>query len=455
MESGDALMHEPSKSKNAAIALATVVIALVVVMTMFPTGGPSRDGSAARSPILRTLAGSNSTFPGNASTGCYNCQPGANDTLPPILASYQGFSSNSIGSSGRATSQALSGYSGHYWLFGEYAGASTTTNDVYASITLPFIGPRAGDTYFVEISIWDNAGHYDQIGVTSDFNSGNSPGTTGQDWNANWVNAPNCGATFNSRTWDPDAGSLGPGQSYTFDIHLGGGFITFSVYYGFGSPSSLQLDYSNSTSDSATSLLEQTTTTCGATTAAGYTVGEEVYNTTVQPFPNWDFNISNNHAGGAYVTNWNAKAVCDGSWPGACPVPTSPHGYYIWKMGWAFVEVANQAYSFQNARYAAVTAGRGQQVSGLSEDSALVGSYCLTQTCYSIGAYSLPTGWTGSVTFSSTLTSHPTVAAISFTVPGNAVPYQYYYLWIQLQTTPSQGGGPIEWTSMMLYVYVV
>jgi hypothetical protein len=423
-------------------------------MTMFPPGGQPRDNAAARPPDLRTFSTLNSTFPGNASTGCDNCLFGAGDTLPPILTSYQG-SSNSVATPGRAHSLALSGYSGHYWLFGEYAGSSSTTTDVYATITLPFIGPRAGDTYFVDLSIWDNAGHYDQIGVTSDFNSGTTPETTGQDWNGNWVSAPNCGTTFNALTWDPDAGSLSPGQSYTFEVHLGGGMITFSVYDGFGSPSSLQLDYSNSTSDSATALLEQSTTTCGGTTAAGYTVGEEVFNTTVQPFPNWDFNISNNHASGSYVTSWNSLAVCDNTWPGACPIPTSPHGYYIWKMGWAFVEVANQAYSFQNTPYALVTASPGQHVNGLDEDSFLIGPYCHQQTCYTIGAYSPPPGWLGSATFCGVITCHPTVSTVSFQVPFNAATDQFYYFWIQLQTTPSQGGGAIEWTSMMLYVYVV
>ncbi len=417
----------------------------------------SATGASATSPgpHLSVAAGGagNSTVSANTSAGCGNCGSVVNDTPIPIPYS-SGASQARLAHSAALTPSGSSGYSGHYWLFGTYTGPSTTTTDVYDSVVLPNIGPRAGDMFYEELSIWDSAGHYDQIGVTSDYNSGGTPSTSTDDWNANWVSAPNCGTTFGTGTWNPDLGSLDPGAAYTFEIALSPGMLSFDIYAGDGTPSGLTLVYSVTVSSTATSLLEQTSTMCGQNLAYGYTVAEEVFNTTVQPFPNWDFNFSNNHASGAYVTSWGEATSCLPALTGSCPVPTSPHGYPVWlKSGWAFVEFANQAFSFQNAPYLSVSTTPGGSFSTLYESDFIVGSYCRTNTCYAAGAYSLPSGWSGSVGFGSLITSSPAVSSVSFTVPTSALTGEYE-VWIQLQLTSGPGGSMVEFTSMMVYVDV-
>lgn len=409
---------------------------------------------------LRGLTGgSNSTpYQANLSAGCPNCSMGVVDPPSPIPVGSIGGSMPSR-QSAHSAPPAIGVAAEHYWLFGDYTGSPSVSTDVYMSVVVPNIGPRSGDLYYEELSIFDSAGHYDQIGITSDYNTGTTPSTPTNDWQTGWESATNCGRTLTygpGGDWDPDAGSLNPGQAYTFEMVISDGVLYFNVYLGDGLPPGLPLVYTNSTTTTATSFLERSAVTCGGTSYYDYADIEEVRQTNVQAFPNWDFNFSNNHASGLYSGPWTGGAVCDTSLPQACPVPFSPHNYYVWtKSGWAFVEIANQAFSFQNTALIVEGVFPGQQVYGQYETDFLVGGYCLTNTCYSAGAFSVPSGWTGSVSFSGYITSQPAVASIAFTVPSNAAVGSWAYLWIQLQLIPPGGGGTLEFTSMDIYVEIL
>lgn len=354
----------------------------------------------------------------------------------------------------QSASPSLSGTDGHYWEVGDYAASSTTTTQVYMSVVVPNIGPRAGDLFFEELSIWDNAGRYDQVGITSDYSTGTSPSTTTDDWNGNWDSASNCGSGQTvGVNWDPDAVSLSPGATYTFEIALQDGFVSFTIYYGIGNPASLTVDYRAIISDPASALLEQSSTLCQGASYYGYTDYEEVYQTNVQQFPNWDINFTNNHASGSYVSTWSSATACDATVLGACPAPTSPHGYPVWlKSGWAFVEIANQAYSFQNTPYPTYSIAAGGTSPSLPENAFVVGAYCRSNACDAGGAWSMPTGWSGSVLVASSVTATPAVS-LSFSVPPGTSAGTYT-IWIQLQLWTSNGSTELEFTSMMVYVTV-
>jgi hypothetical protein len=158
--------------------------------------------------------------------------------------------------------------------------------------------------YYEDLSIWDTAGNYDQIGITSDYNAGGTPSTPTDAWQVDWVNVL-CGAfgpAVYGTNWSATAYSLTPGTSYTFEMALSGTDIIFNVYDGWTTYSPT-LVYSHTISDSATYFYKEGNTSaaipeCGAMSNSGYTDFQEVYYLNVQPFPNWDFNFSNNHASG-------------------------------------------------------------------------------------------------------------------------------------------------------------
>ncbi|MCI4348933.1 MAG: hypothetical protein L3J93_01765, partial [Thermoplasmata archaeon] len=390
--------------------MGVVAFALLMVAGSLPTAshdGPAKLVNPNGSSLKAALGGSNNTTIANTTTGCVAgiCQ---NYTLPSIYST-----GGQAPSEQRHSGASLSGYNGHYWVGAAFAGTNGNSVDVYTSVALPNIGPRYGDWYYEDLAVFDSSSNYDQIGITSNFATG---GVGTDDWEVNWVNVGSCGqGTFSLGTnWNPDWTSLNPGGSYTFELKLTGSLITFNLYSGYGTGST-QLLKSFSRSDSASRFLLQGTTTCGGSHYYGYAAYEEVYTTNVQPFPNWDFNFSNNHASGSYVSSWSTFSACSGS---GCQIPASPHGYYVHlNPGWALVHIANEAFVILPA--ALIVYEYPGSFGPLSGALGLVGTYCQATVCGLANATGLPgSGWSISYSVCSSLPCPST--SLSFTVPTGA-----------------------------------
>ena len=168
-------------------------------------------------------------------------------------------------------------YGGHWYAGSVYCTscASALTNWVLAEISVPSAGSSdSSEFYYVLLSIWDNAGSYDQIGYSGD--------------NGVW------GLTYSYTTgscssptyvYNPDYFSLTPGQEYLIAITTQNGPGTWLEVYTVSNTGAITLIFSLHAPTGATSPgLEQASFYCGY---YDYTDYEEVYGTTTytQPDP--------------------------------------------------------------------------------------------------------------------------------------------------------------------------
>jgi hypothetical protein len=427
----------------------------------------------------------------NESTGCTNCEAGSTSIAPGGDAVFSNSSSNNS-ASGKTTPQpATNGpyHGGQYWV-GAYTNESWGVEpEIYTSVVLPNIGPRAGDYYVLALSAYESNLRYDQIGIMSDYkacaagtvcNSQNTwpnthyPNTNDDDWYVFWVNAPGCGEPARypvgnptglgdfiiNQTWQPNAFELTQGETFTLDMKLTGSDIVYSVYKGlgtsggFGNPDNPIWSYSHWDYSSGFDLTP--TTNCNGT-ALGYTLYEEVHNTSSQQFPNWPFNFTNNKivnpSGSTYADDWHNI----GTWWSSSQ-PGSPHGYVARMMPFqmAFVEIDNEAFGLYSASSPGIQETMTIQAGGYESTGPSLprhyGPYCVNYYTpeYMADSYGdqlnvqLGYTWEGSIC-SSTFWVNVTVA--------NWASQGVYPIWVEVAWSP----GPnniVEYTSAMIYVVV-
>ena len=397
----------------------------------------------------------NQTYPSNATVVCGAC------TAPPGFGPMVSNGTGGAASGNSSTSQSGNGSSilsscgyfctcnppgCHYYYGAEFAGTSRTTTILWTTISTPASGPRYGDGYYVLLSAFDTNWNYDQFGFESDWGSTvQGYGAPSQDWQLVWVAAPTsqttCASTFNvGSTWQPNALTMNPLSVYTFEMALGGGKLTFSLYYGTGLGG--YLVWSHSISDTASGLKEAPGQVCGGNTLSGYTDYEEVYSTTVGMFPTWNFNFTANHDSSGAVTQWTRMAA-------AGNYPRTWHGYEVMLLsGQQWVSIANEAYTLglsYNFQY--VTRGTYYSDPGNINKA---GDWCGLFYCYDVLSCSFPSGWTWSYGWYYLV---PSPVTVDWTVSSSAPLNTWFYFGCSATIASSNGGSPYELTNYILYMY--
>lgn len=177
-------------------------------------------------------------------------------------------------------------YNGHYYAGNVFSGANFSSTQVSAWLGVPSDVPNPNDFYYVILSVWDDAGSYDQVGIS------NANG----DWGIAYSTTSYCGSYY---YYSPDAYSLPQGTSYNFSMTLSGGMVNFTAVASNGTVVWTLLQ-----STGGSSFLEAGFYSCSGGTFYDYTDYEEVY-TTSTPVPPYDFEFTENLANDTGVTAWS------------------------------------------------------------------------------------------------------------------------------------------------------
>jgi len=191
---------------------------------------------------------------------------------------------------------------GHWYAGSVYNGANVSNTWVVAEISIPsVVTPDSSEFYYVILSIWDNAGSYDQIGFTDD------DGVWGLAYS--YTTGPCFDVSY---VYTPDEQPLTGGQEYLFAITTASGPGTWLEAYSVAADGDATQFFALHALTGATSLV-QNDFYCGY---YDYTDYEEVYGTTsyTQPDPygapigmTWYFHENCNGATGCVTwTTWSA-----------------------------------------------------------------------------------------------------------------------------------------------------
>ena len=173
-----------------------------------------------------------------------------------------------------------------HWYAGSYlpvSAGNSSAREVSTQLTVPSanISSETNEFYYVLLSLWDNAGSYDQIGMANSFGV----------WGFTYSFTDYCASSY---YFNPDYFNLVPGTTYTFSMMLSEGFITFAVFQGTTYVGGL------SVITGATEFNVSAFYTCDSATYYDFTDYEEVYYTQ-QVTPNFSFMFAATQVDGANV----------------------------------------------------------------------------------------------------------------------------------------------------------
>ena len=300
---------------------------------------------------------------------------------------------------------AASSYSGHYYAGAQYTGSSTTATSLQVTLGVPDDFPESG-VYFVVLSVWDNAGSYDQLGLVNWYGS----------WGIVYSTSTYCAATYYVNDF---AQSLTRGTDYLFDMSISTGTVHFSAFYASNATSV----WSYSTYTGGTNFQIAGSYSCNGGSSYGYTDYEEVYSTAGPVVP-YDLFFTYNWASFGYVGTWG---IFSSSAPSGVSVyingGSSSNGCGNSVVGYCPVTIANEPYhlSFTNGQDTTTVEPTASPrtyywdvtVSDLSPDSPI-----------SLVGYSQPGSWTLNIPTSE---GSPTfVSEFSFSFPSTTPPGLYY-----------------------------
>lgn len=180
-------------------------------------------------------------------------------------------------------------YAGHYWDGAYFTGSAFSSTSLGVNLTVPDALPYANEFYYVIDSVWDNAGSYDQIGLTNDAGS----------WGFAYSYTSNCAGAY---YYSPDLFSLTRGTTYQFTMTLTQGNVTFSAFAHGKRVGGLTAH------TGGTAFVDQAFYSCKYGTYYDYTDYEEVYDT-VQLMPSFSYFFTNNTANGTPVAGWSSFAT--------------------------------------------------------------------------------------------------------------------------------------------------
>jgi len=174
-----------------------------------------------------------------------------------------------------AGSAPATSYGGHWYAGSVYSGTSKLNTWVISEISIPSTAASdKSEFYYVLLSIWDNAGSYDQIGFSGDY------GVWGLTYS--YTTGPCTNPTY---VYTPDYFSLKAGQEYVLAISSQNTPYTHLQVYTVSSTGVLSLIFDIGAPTGVSNPgLEQEAFYCGA---YDYTDYEEVYGTLsyTQPDP--------------------------------------------------------------------------------------------------------------------------------------------------------------------------
>lgn len=457
-------------------------------------GVPLGTSSNGTSP---NASGSNLTVPPCAAPTPAGC-PGANASLPgatqcstncgaplgpgPTAADLAGNSSSTPGTPTGLGSPAVrpipASWSTFYQEGGYYQGPNLTGGQtiVYTSIFVPSSGTVDGDQYAAVLSVFDNRGYYDQIGLASDYGCPSGCNNPYNTWTIAYEQGTwgtgGCGwGGQHSRDGVPTGyQGLPVGAWYTFLMYLTGSHLVFKVFSGVGNMNSSLVWYNNTDTDTATTF--GITSAWGDCAGHGYDGGiasatlyqEVFYTASSSGIPNWDFPFwATTYASWCGSScGWGYGGIPDSYYSqfNAGAPPSPPHGYWVdFSEANNMIVIANQAfrltfdYGFYN-----LTAGGGFYDAGYDQAIGVAGShgvpqkwrdYCLNNTCAAApgASCSIPLGWVGGCGISPT--KIPDSWTYNLTSPLSSSGWYY------LGATQSIVIGPAtEITSWIVYVYV-
>jgi hypothetical protein len=180
------------------------------------------------------------------------------------------------------------GFSGHYYAGSVYSGTSQLANNLGVTLRVPGDRPEGGDAnfYYVILSVWDNAGSYDQLGFANSFGT----------WGVAYSTTNYCATTY---YYSPDAFELESGRLYDFNMSIVAGAVRFTI----SNATSRAVLWALVATTGGTEFLVQSTYGCDSGIYYDYTDYEEVYATSGPDIP-YDLFFENNTVGTAAEASW-------------------------------------------------------------------------------------------------------------------------------------------------------
>ena len=282
-------------------------------------------------------------------------------------------------------------FSGHYYAGSDYSGSATTATQLEVTVGVPDDFPQS-DFYYVILSVWDNAGSYDQVGFSNDYGT----------WGVAYSTSTYCAGTY---YYSPDAFTLTQGQNYVFDMTISSG----TVYFTAINSATANIVWSYSTYTGGTNFVEQGTYSCNGNSYYDYTDYEEVYSTTGPVVP-YDLFFTYNSAGGYLVTTWNSFTS---SAPSGVTALISSYDTTIENEPYYAYFTSGSDSTTVEPTTSPTTYYWSVSIADLSPDSPIT----------VLGYYS-PNGWT--VNFVPAQGNPPYTTQLSFSLPSSTSPGSYY-----------------------------
>jgi hypothetical protein len=287
--------------------------------------------------------------------------------------------------------QPASGYDGHYYAGSVYSGSATTATKLQVSLRTPDDFPDSAAFYYVILSVWDNAGSYDQIGISNTY------GTWGLAYS--WTSY--CAGDY---YYSPDAIALQRGTNFVFDMSIASGDVDFSAAYASNGTS--VWSYTADTGGTAFEISDSYD--CDSDSWYDYTDYEEVYETTGPVVP-YDLFFTYNQVGSSPESSW---ATWSSSAPSGVTTLVSQSNVTIENEPY-YLHFTNGLDTTSAEPSSSRTYDWNVTVSDLSSDSSI-----------SLAASHNPSGWT--VGFSPSKGDPTFTSEISFTVPSSTATGSYY-----------------------------
>ena len=279
-------------------------------------------------------------------------------------------------------------YSGHYYAGSVYNSTLVNSTQLSATINIPLDNPQLTDFYYVLLSVWDDAGSYDQVGFAN----------AGGVWGFTYSSTSYCGGNY---YYTPDAFNLNAGTTYTFGMTLWRGTVNFTADYLNGTNAFTWTQYTG-----GHVFLNEAFYTCtsyyyGNVSYYDLTDYEEVYATN-NPVVPYDWHFGTNLEDGLPESGWSIFTTPP--LPGAISVLISTDNTLI----------ANEPYELGltsgSPFFTIVSGSSSVGVHASLEATALVGTPTVV-----FGAYSLPGGW--SVSYSPSSGTASLGSTVTITIP--------------------------------------
>lgn len=180
------------------------------------------------------------------------------------------------------------GFRGHYYAGSVYSGSSRTAGTVGVTLRVPDDRPEGGPAnfYYMILSVWDDAGSYDQLGFANSYGS----------WGVAYSTTNYCATTY---YYSPDAFDLQSGQLYQFTMSIASGQVQFTI----SNATSGAVVWTVVASTGGTAFLVQPTYGCDSSVYYDYTDYEEVYGTSGPNIP-YDLFFANNTVDSSPEATW-------------------------------------------------------------------------------------------------------------------------------------------------------